>query len=64
MKRTGIVLAIAFLTFLTGCAWLQTDSEGMTDKAYGGSGVERGTTGVSSGADGGAGITGSDAAPR
>jgi hypothetical protein len=66
MKK--IVTLIGLLTFLGGCSWLQ-HGEGSGSGYVGGSisGVDyspgRGTTGVSSGADAGPGITGSDAAP-
>ena len=65
MKK--IVTLIGLLTLLNGCAWL---GHGNSQDAGAGSGVSgvdygpgRGTTGVSSGADAGQGITGSDAAP-
>jgi len=66
MKR--MITLSALVTLLSGCSWLQHGNN--TDSGYAGgsiSGVDyspgRGTTGVSSGADAGPGITGSDAAP-
>lgn len=67
MKR--IIITIGLLGLLSGCSWLH---HGDTDNAGGYSGGSlsspdygpgRGTTGVSSGASSGTGITGSDAAP-
>jgi hypothetical protein len=65
MKRLIILTALA--AFLSGCAWIGSRDRGAAQE--GGIpgadlGPGRGTTGVSSGADSGAGITGSDAAPR
>jgi hypothetical protein len=65
MKRVIIITAVAAV--LTGCTWI-----GHRDHATGEQGgipgadlgPSRGTTGVSSGADSGPGITGSDVAPR
>ena len=61
MKRLILLFALAWV--LSGCAWF---GHGETS----GAGVStpdtppvRGTTGVSSGADAGAGVTGSDLAP-
>lgn len=62
MRRLMILIVLTGL--LGGCAWFQgsdtanSGSVGGPDVAHG-----RGTTGVSSGAEGGAGITGSDLAP-
>ncbi len=65
MKRVVVVLAFAAL--LAGCSYLQAPNQSGSPGGMG-AGVEmgRGTTGVSTGADAGAGadITGSDAAPR
>jgi len=65
MKRVLIITALAAL--FTGCAWIG-HRENATAHEGGIPGSDlapsRGTTGVSSGADGGPGITGSDAAPR
>jgi hypothetical protein len=67
MKK--IIITIGLLVFLSGCSWLHHgDSDG--SGSYSGASVSgpdygpgRGTTGVSSGAVTGLGITGSDAAP-
>lgn len=62
MKK--LMMLIILSSLLGGCAWFQgsgsADSGGVggPDIAHG-----RGTTGVSSGAESGAGITGSDLAP-
>ena len=62
-------ISLAGLTiFLSGCSWFgHGDSNSTSNSSAGVSGVDygtgRGTTGVSSGADAGQGITGSDAAP-
>lgn len=65
MKK--LMLLLATMTLLSGCAWFHRGDQG-GDSASGYSGPDagpaRGTTGVSSGADAGAGITGSDLAPR
>ena len=64
MKQLIILIALSAL--LGGCAWFQRDKSGSADSgAIGGPdiGPGRGTTGVSSGAEGGSGITGSDLAP-
>lgn len=65
MKKNIAMLGL--LVFLSGCSWF---GHGEGNINYGGGtvgGVDyspgRGTTGVSSGADTGPGITGSDAAP-
>jgi hypothetical protein len=63
MKKLLMVVALTGL--LTGCAWIGHGNGG-TNQEGGIPGADlspgRGTTGVSSGADSGAGITGSDAA--
>jgi hypothetical protein len=65
MKK--IIQLVGLLSLLAGCSWF-----GHGDKSSGNGAGEisgpdygpgRGTTGVSSGADAGQGITGSDAAP-
>jgi hypothetical protein len=65
MKR--FVTIIGLSAFLTGCSWLHHQDTGWGYNAGSTSGTDygpgRGTTGVSSGADAGSGITGSDAAP-
>jgi hypothetical protein len=65
MKK--IIAISGLLALLTGCSWFHhTNSEwgNSADSASGNDyGPGRGTTGVSSGADAGLGITGSDAAP-
>jgi hypothetical protein len=64
MKR--FIMMIGLLALLSGCSWFHhgdnasSAGEGLSG---GDSGPGRGTTGVSSGATGGSGITGSDAAP-
>ena len=62
MKR--LITMIGLLALLTGCSWFHhgdsSAGEGLSGGDYG---PGRGTTGVSSGAAGGSGITGSDAAP-
>ena len=65
MKR--IITLFGLLALLTGCSWFHhgdsssgSGSGGIPGSDYG---PGRGTTGVSSGADAGSGITGSDAAP-
>ncbi len=64
MKR--ILILLALLALVSGCAWFQ-GSDGNAARQGGIAGVDygtgRGTTGVSSGAGAGQGITGSDAAP-
>jgi hypothetical protein len=62
-----VIALIGLLAFLSGCSWFH-HGEGSTAEGRGGiPGSDyspgRGTTGVSSGADAGQGITGSDAAP-
>lgn len=62
MKKLIALIAVAGV--LVGCAMVPESGQGA---GYGtGPGVEpgRGTTGVSSGAEGGPAITGSDAVPR
>jgi len=65
MKR--ILILIALSSLLGGCAWLQPNgrSNSADSGGIGGHdlGTGRGTTGVSSGAEGGSEITGSDLAP-
>ena len=66
MKK--IVTMLGLLVFLSGCSWFGHGEGGNISYGAGtGGGVDyspgRGTTGVSSGADAGPGITGSDAAP-
>jgi hypothetical protein len=63
MKK--IIMLAGLVSFLSGCSWFYHG-----DNDSGGSSIAgvdyspgRGTTGVSSGADAGPGITGSDAAP-
>jgi hypothetical protein len=62
-----IILALGLLGLATGCSWLHhTETNwGYSDSSISGPDYSagRGTTGVSSGADSGPGITGSDAAP-
>lgn len=65
MKK--ILTLIAVLAFLNGCSWLH---HGDSENSYSGAAISgpdygpgRGTTGVSSGAATGFGVTGSDAAP-
>ncbi len=64
MKR--IIILLGLLALVNGCAWLQGDNRNAAQQG-GIAGVDygtgRGTTGVSSGAGAGLGITGSDAAP-
>ena len=62
-----IITMLGLVTLLSGCSWI---GHGDGEMNYGGSSVTgvdygpgRGTTGISSGADAGPGITGSDAAP-
>ena len=65
MKR--LVLLFALAGALTGCSWFQHGEDGGSSgngMSGADSGQVRGTTGVSSGADEGSGITGSDLAPR
>lgn len=67
MKK--IILTLGLSVLLSGCSWLHHgDSE---NNGYSGASISgpdygpgRGTTGVSSGATSGAGITGSDAAVK
>ena len=67
MKR--IITLVGLVSLLSGCSWVSHKSDNDSGFIGGGSvtgvdyGPGRGTTGVSSGADGGPGITGSDAAP-
>ena len=65
MKKWLFLIAAAFL--LNGCSWMHgektEDSGGVGWIGGPDAGPGRGTTGVSSGAAGGSGITGSDAAP-
>ena len=66
MKK--IVAMLGLLVFVSGCSWVG-HGDSATSNYGGGSvggvdyGPGRGTTGSSSGADAGPGITGSDAAP-
>jgi len=63
MKK--IILLVALTGMLNGCAWFrhgEAGGEGSVGHPSPDS-TARGTTGVSSGADAGAGITGSDLAP-
>ena len=64
----AMLLLMALMTFSSGCAWIRhSDDDGPNYGRGSISGPDygpgRGTTGVSSGADAGSGITGSDAAP-
>ncbi len=66
MKK--LVFLIGLTVSLSGCSWLHhgDSSDSAAGVGYIGgpdAGQGRGTTGVSSGAAGGGGITGSDAAP-
>jgi hypothetical protein len=66
MKR--VLLAIGFAALLSGCSWIHHDKSDETSTGAGSIagpdyGEGRGTTGISSGADAGVPITGSDAAP-
>jgi len=67
MKNT--IALIGVIALLSGCSWLHHGDSNSSDNRGAGSisgvdyGPGRGTTGVSSGADAGKGITGSDAAP-
>ncbi len=66
MKKIFFLVGLA--VFLNGCSWIHhgdttEDSKGAGWIGGPDAGVGRGTTGVSSGAVGGSGITGSDAAP-
>jgi hypothetical protein len=66
MRNT--ITMIGLIALLSGCSWLHGDTSSSNNRGGGSiSGVDygpgRGTTGVSSGADAGSGITGSDAAP-
>jgi hypothetical protein len=60
MKR--LILLCALMEVLSGCAWFKHGEEGASVSTPDSPPV-RGTTGVSSGADAAAGITGSDLAP-
>jgi hypothetical protein len=66
MKKFIVIISLASL--VTGCAWIKPESRGGGPGNVGmpanETGPGRGTTGVSSGADFGAGVTGSDAARR
>jgi hypothetical protein len=68
MKR--VILIIALGNLLAGCSWLGHKNRDAEGGYTGGNapGVDvnpgRGTTGVSSGADAGSSVTGSDLAPR
>jgi hypothetical protein len=61
------IIPLAFvLLFLSGCSWIgnrDRDNPGNGGVSGVDYGPGRGTTGISSGADAGQGITGSDAAP-
>lgn len=63
MKKIMLLLALAGI--LNGCAWFRHGDESGASGTTNGSDSRpvRGTTGVSSGADAGTGITGSDLAP-
>lgn len=65
MKK--IIVIIGLMGLLSGCSWLHHENSNWgysTDPTSGNDyGTSRGTTGVSSGADAGLGITGSDSAP-
>ncbi len=62
MKKLIMLMALSGL--LGGCAWFQGSDKPSDTGGVGGHDVGgRGTTGVSSGAEGGTGITGSDLAP-
>ena len=65
MKKIFLLFGLGVL--LGGCSWIHHGDAAENSKANGWIGgpdsAGRGTTGVSSGAEGGGGITGSDAAP-
>jgi len=62
MKK--LILLFALTGVLNGCAWFNHGEEGVSvGVATPDTPPVRGTTGVSSGADAGAGVTGSDLAP-
>jgi hypothetical protein len=65
MKK--IIVMAGLLSFLSGCSWLHHEDTnwGYSEGSISGSDYSpaRGTTGVSSGADAGVEITGSNAAP-
>jgi hypothetical protein len=66
MKR--VFLVMGFAAFLSGCSWIHHDKSNESSAGTGSIagpdyGAGRGTTGISSGADAGHAITGSDAAP-
>ena len=66
MKK--LIVIISFASLMAGCAWIKPGSHSGTPSdasmPANETGPGRGTTGVSSGADFGAGVTGSDAARR
>jgi hypothetical protein len=66
MKNLIVIISLASL--LAGCAWIKPENRGGSlgnaTMPANDTGPGRGTTGVSSGADFGAGVTGSDAARR
>lgn len=65
MKKIFLLFGLSVL--LNGCSWIHHGDAAESSKGNGWIGgpdaAGRGTTGVSSGAEGGGGITGSDAAP-
>jgi hypothetical protein len=63
MKRVFLLIALSIL--FGGCAWIQRSGHSVSGGVGGHDiGPGRGTTGVSSGAEEGFGVTGSDLAPR
>jgi len=63
-----IVCLVALAVLLSGCSWLHHGEKAESSESTGwiggpDAGPGRGTTGVSSGADNGRSVTGSDAAP-